>query len=293
MKDVQYLKDNGVDVDKSLELLGDMEMYNEVMGDFLNMINNKVNLLQQYKSKNDMANYAIEVHSLKSDVRYLGFMELGDLAYDLELKSKANDFSGVDQKHDELIHKVNETIAICNNYLYGNNTTNTTNTTINIGQSIQNVDVNDLDPMSQALIYQDKNIVVEETSGPKEGVILIADDSEIVANFVKNVFCNKYDVVIADDGQKTIDLCRDEEFRKRIKACLLDLNMPVVDGLGVLENFKQNNYFVRMPVVVISGVEDQETLAKAKSYPIIEILQKPFNERDIKYCLEKCLALYF
>ena len=48
-----------------------------------------------------------------------------------------------------------------------------------------------------------------------------------------------------------------------------------------------------MPVVVISGVEDQETLEKAKSYPIIEILQKPFNERDIKYCLEKCLALYF
>ena len=292
MKNVDYLKSMGVDVDKSLELLGDMNMYDEVMHDFLNMIDNKVNLLQQYKSKNDMANYAIEVHSLKSDVRYLGFMVLGDLAYDLELKSKANDFSGVDQRHDELINKVHETINICKTYLYGEqNANNTANA--NATQSIQNVDINSLDPMSQALIYQDKNIIVEETSGPKEGVILIADDSEIVANFVKSVFCNKYDVVICDDGQKTIDLCKDEEFRKKIKACLVDLNMPNVDGLGVLEEFKKNNYFVHLPVVVISGVEDQDTLNKARSYPIIEVLQKPFNERDIKYCLEKCLALYF
>ena len=292
MKNVQYLKDMGVDVDKSLELSGDMNMYDEVMHDFLNMIDNKVNLLQQYKSKNDMANYAIEVHSLKSDVRYLGFMELGDLAYDLELKSKANDFSGVDQRHDELINKVHETINICNNYLYGQANNNATNN-VKVAQTIQNVDINSLDPMSQALIYQDKNIIVEETSGPKEGVILIVDDSEIVANFVKSVFCNKYDVVICDDGQKTIELCKDENFRKKIKACLVDLNMPNVDGLGVLEEFKKNNYFVHLPVVVISGVEDQETLNKARSYPIIEVLQKPFNERDIKYCLEKCLALYF
>ncbi len=291
MRDVNYLKNMGVDVDKSLELLGDMNMYNEVMHDFLGMIENKVNLLQQYKSKNDMANYAIEVHSLKSDVRYLGFMALGDLAYDLELKSKANDFSGVDQKHDELINKVNETINICNNYLYGEANNNAQN--ISVKETIKNKDFNDLDPMSQALIFQDKNIVVEETAGPKDGVILIADDSEIVANFVRSVFCNKYDVVICDDGQKTIELCRDQEFRSKIKACLIDLNMPNVNGLQVLEDFKQNNYFVRLPVIVISGVEDQETLAKARSYPIIEILQKPFNERDIKYCLEKCLALYF
>ena len=291
MKDANYLKDMGVDVDKSLELLGDMDMYNEVMNDFLKMIEGKINLLQQYKSKNDMANYAIEVHSLKSDVRYLGFMELGDLAYELELDSKANNFQAVDQKHNNLINKVKEAIIICNTYLHGENYSTTPN--INVNESIKNVDINSLDPMSQALIYQDKNVLVEDNGGPKEGVILIADDSEIVANFVKNVFCNKYDVVICDDGAKTIELCKDEEFRKKIKACLIDLNMPNVNGLQVLENFKANNYFVHLPVVVISGVEDTETLNKAKSYPIIEILQKPFNERDIKYCLEKCLALYF
>ena len=291
MKDAEYLKKNGVDVDKSLELLGDMDMYNEVMHDFLNMIETKISLIQKYKSNNNMADYAIEVHSLKSDVRYLGFMALGDLAYDLELKSKANDISGVDSRHNELIDEVNKAIRICNNYLYGEDKAVKA---IDMGeQKIDLKDVNSLDPMSQAIIYQDKNRIVADTSGPKDGVILIADDSEIVANFVKSVFCDKYDVIICDDGKKTIDLCRSEEFRKKIKACLIDLNMPAVSGLEVLEDFKQNNYFVHVPVVVISGVEDQTILNKARSYPIIEVLQKPFNERDIKICVEKCLALYF
>ena len=290
MKDSSFLRDKGVDVDKSLELLGDMDMYNEVMKDFLGMIDNKISLLQKYKSNNDMANYAIEVHSLKSDVRYLGFMNLGDLAYDLELKSKANDISGVNSRHNELITDVYNMINICNTYLYGENKqTNNVNLTENMSQN----DISSLDPMSQALIYQEKNVVVESTSGPKEGTILIVDDSEIVANFVKSVFCDKYDVVIASDGKKAIELVSDDKFRNSIKACLLDLNMPNVSGLEVLEFFKQNNYFVHLPVTVISGVEDQEILAKAKSYPIIEVLQKPFNERDIKYCVEKCLALYF
>ena len=290
MKDSSFLRDKGVDVDKSLELLGDMEMYNEVMKDFLGMIDNKISLLQKYKSNNDMANYAIEVHSLKSDVRYLGFMNLGDLAYDLELKSKANDISGVNSRHNELITDVYSMIDICNTYLYGENKqANNVNLTANMSQN----DISSLDPMSQALIYQEKNVVVENTGGPKEGTILIVDDSEIVANFVKSVFCDKYDVVIASDGKKAIELVTDDKFRNTIKACLLDLNMPNVSGLEVLEYFKQNNYFVHLPVTVISGVEDQEILRKAKSYPIIEVLQKPFNERDIKYCVEKCLALYF
>ena len=38
-----------------------------------------------------MENYAIEVHSLKSDCKYLGFMTLADIAYQHELKSKEND----------------------------------------------------------------------------------------------------------------------------------------------------------------------------------------------------------
>lgn len=42
-------------------------MYNETMGDFLEEINEKLPKLVEYKNNNDMPNYAIIVHSIKSD----------------------------------------------------------------------------------------------------------------------------------------------------------------------------------------------------------------------------------
>ena len=42
MMDISFLKDNGVDVDKSLELFGDMNTYNSTVGDFLVGASDKV-----------------------------------------------------------------------------------------------------------------------------------------------------------------------------------------------------------------------------------------------------------
>ena len=69
--------------------------------------------------------------------------------------------------------------------------------------------------------------------------------------------------------------------------------MPNVDGFAVLEHFKQNGYFVKIPVAVESGVEDMGSIDKANLYPIVDVLAKPFNERDIQRVMEKCLATYF
>ncbi len=89
MKDVNILTNNGVNVAQSLELFGDMEMYDETLKDFLDMVDGKLSSLENRKASSDMVNYAIEVHALKSDARYLGFTTLADLSYESELKSKA------------------------------------------------------------------------------------------------------------------------------------------------------------------------------------------------------------
>ena len=73
MRDVNLLISNGVDVNKSLELFGDMATYDETVEEFLKGVDEKLNYLKQYKEASDMTNYAIYAHSLKSDARYLGF----------------------------------------------------------------------------------------------------------------------------------------------------------------------------------------------------------------------------
>ncbi|MBO5183286.1 MAG: Hpt domain-containing protein [Bacilli bacterium] len=113
----EFLEENGVNVEKGLELLGDMEMYNETMEDFLNEINEKYPSAVNYMNQGDMPNYAIIVHSIKSDSKYLGFTRLAELAYNHEIKSKENDIDYVKSNFGELEDEINRIMEIVKKYL--------------------------------------------------------------------------------------------------------------------------------------------------------------------------------
>ena len=66
--------------------------------------------------------------------------------------------------------------------------------------------------------------------------------------------------------------------------------MPGVEGYQVLEHFKNANLFEEIPVSIITGSDDKETLDRAFSYPIVDMIQKPFNENKIKDVAEKTIA---
>ena len=112
-----YLRDKNVDMDKSLELLGDMEMYNMTLHDFITDVYAKWDRINQFKNAEDMPNYAIEVHSLKSDCKYLGFMKLADLSYQHELKSKENDVNFVKDNFAALASEYEVVIKLVKDYM--------------------------------------------------------------------------------------------------------------------------------------------------------------------------------
>ena len=101
-KDIEYLKKNRIDVEKGIELLGDIEMYNETLEEFMNNIEERMRKLEKYKEEEKMEEYAIEVHALKSDSKYLGFKELAEIAYNQEMKSKENDIKYIKEKYSIL-----------------------------------------------------------------------------------------------------------------------------------------------------------------------------------------------
>ena len=112
----QYLKDNGIDITKALEFLGDMEMYDDTLTDYLKEIDNKVTDLKSYKDKKDMENYSILVHSMKSDAKYLGMMSFADLAYQHELESKQNNYKFVNENFEKLMLELDKNIKILKEY---------------------------------------------------------------------------------------------------------------------------------------------------------------------------------
>jgi len=339
MKDVNILTNNGVNVQQGLELFGDMEMYDETLADFLTMVADKVNHLESTKTS-DMPNYAIEVHSLKSDARYLGFTTLADLAYQSEMKSKANDTNFVLENHPKIVAETKRIISLAQQYLGQEvvdlipNVSSDQQSPSEIkteSQPVQNVPNSNIQPinpqnqvqesapqlnniyaqsdnnqiefisepaqndvMSQALyMQQQEQDINTDIPAVKKGIILVIDDSNLVGNFVKKIFNKEYDVITASDGNKGIELMTNPDISPKVRACLVDLNMPVVNGFQVMDYFYANGIFVKTPVAVISGVEEPEVLEKASNYPVIEVLNKPFNERDIQRVVERCLAAYF
>lgn len=254
MKDVNILKNNGVDVDKSLELFGDMEMYDDTLNEFLNGVTEKLENIKKYKEASDMANYAILVHSLKSDARYLGFTKLAELAYNHEMKSKENDVNYVYDNYDSLMEEANRIVKLASTYA---------------GVECKTVE-------------EPKNNI------PKDKTILVVDDSTLIRSFIQKVFDDTYEVKMANDGLEAINIINSDSEHKII-GMLLDLNMPNVNGFQVLEYFKQNGLFTKVPVSIITGDDAKETVDRAFTYPIVDVLAKPFNERDVKRVVEKTI----
>ena len=119
--------------------------------------------------------------------------------------------------------------------------------------------------------------------------ILVVDDSNIVRNFVKRIFSEKYNVAMAKDGKEAIDIINANSVTDFVEAILLDLNMPGVDGFGVLEYMRQNNLLKKMPVSIISGDSSKETIDRAFTYEIVDMVTKPFNDSNIKSVVEKTI----
>ena len=114
---VDYLKENGIDVDSSLELLGDINMYNETLETFIEENKKRIPRLKENKESGNMSEYAIDVHALKSDSKYLGFKKLAELSYEHEMKSKENNKDYINEHFDELMNEYNKIMDIINKYI--------------------------------------------------------------------------------------------------------------------------------------------------------------------------------
>ena len=251
MKDVNVLISNRVEVYSSLELFGDMETYDATLEDFLEAVDKKMADIKRFKEMADMANYAILVHSLKSDAKYLGFTRLAEIAYNHEMESKANNSNFIYGHYDELVTEANRIIDLVRTYL------------------------------GKEQIVRQVN-VPSSTSDKK---ILVVDDSNLIRNIITKMFNNDFEVNTAIDGKSALDIILDPN--TKLFGVLLDLYMPNVDGFSVLEYFKQNNLFSKIPVAIITGDTSKETMDRLQNYPIVDVLSKPFNENNIRRVINR------
>ncbi len=119
-------------------------------------------------------------------------------------------------------------------------------------------------------------------------MILAVDDSEIILNFIEHSLKGKYPVTKAKDGNSAISILRDND----IYAILLDLNMPGGNGFEVLSYLKENDLITKIPVIIITGDDNKEVIEKAFSYPILDVLNKPFTIENMDRILDTINNFY-
>ncbi|GEM_PF-288865 len=110
----------------------------------------------------------------------------------------------------------------------------------------------------------------------KKSVLLIDDEDEIkslMANFLVRSQVEENKIVFAADGKEALSKIQNQEFG----LIIIDLLMPKMGGIQLLKEIKQRAKFKDIPVLIISGNIEAESVKTAMSMGVHNIIVKPFT----------------
>ena len=120
--------------------------------------------------------------------------------------------------------------------------------------------------------------------------ILVVDDKGMNRYMLGGIFRDNYEIIEAGGGMEAIAII-DKEYDE-LAVILLDIIMPGIDGFGVLEHMKEQDYLNRVPVVIVTDDSSEATAVKAFEYKVADMVIKPFEPRIIKRRVENIIEVY-
>jgi CheY-like chemotaxis protein len=110
--------------------------------------------------------------------------------------------------------------------------------------------------------------------------ILVADDTRLQRMFLQEMLASdEVEVVVANDGLEAVELFK----QKKPDLCLLDVNMPNLDGIGAAKqmiSFLSEDEYV--PIVFLTAQDNEETLMRCIDAKADDFIVKPFNPTILK-----------
>lgn len=107
--------------------------------------------------------------------------------------------------------------------------------------------------------------------------LLVADDEQKICRLLESFFSERgFHVFTAHDGASAMACIRDE----RPHLVFLDLHMPGANGLDILQEARAVDALIK--VIVITAVEDEETMSRARTLGATDYVVKPFSLEYLK-----------
>ena len=108
--------------------------------------------------------------------------------------------------------------------------------------------------------------------------IFVVDDDAMSLKMAEFILQQgKYEVLKAGSGKEFLDMLT----RVEVDLVLLDIEMPLMNGIKTLEAMKQNPAFKNIPVMFLTANTDIDTVREAGRLGIAGYIKKPFLPQDL------------
>ena len=119
--------------------------------------------------------------------------------------------------------------------------------------------------------------------------ILIVDDSKLNRAVLRDMLGHEYQILEVDNGAQALQLI--EQHRDDLALVLLDLVMPEVDGIEVLEEMNRRELINEIPVIMITSETRAELIEKAYHLGVTDFVNRPFNAQIVHHRVVNTILL--
>ncbi|MEM6429005.1 MAG: response regulator [Deinococcota bacterium] len=118
--------------------------------------------------------------------------------------------------------------------------------------------------------------------------VLVVDDSISVRKALEKILTSRdMDIVAADSAESAQSLLEQD---KNVDLIISDVVMPGMDGFTLCKTLKEQAAFKTMPILLISGIVDDNSRTKAKQAGAVNIVKKPFTPDEILPPIQQAIA---
>lgn len=119
----------------------------------------------------------------------------------------------------------------------------------------------------------------------KNQTILIIDDiQENLDILERKLTAEKFNVLTAKGGPKGLHILKKEH----IDLVLLDINMPIIDGITLLSNIKEDKSLSHVAILMVTAHDDIKIALKCLKKGACGYITKPYSIQQIKQQIENC-----
>ena len=122
------------------------------------------------------------------------------------------------------------------------------------------------------------------------GKILIVDDDELNRMILANIFSDDYEILEASNGEEGVRLLLSDI--PDIAAVLLDVMMPVMDGIQFLEKVRSKGWNGGIPIFLITAESDTQVLSRAYALGVMDTIAKPVVPYMVRRRVDSVIELF-